>query len=382
VLLLQDGLIVAMGKAGEVEIPGSARVLPADGKHVWPGLFALDTPLGLEEIGSVRATRDRDEIGGDQPDLRVTAALNADSAHIPVTRYSGVTRAQVTPAGRGPLSGQSSVIRLEGDTWEELLTLDRDMLHVQFPRTRDVSEDDEDREYESDELKALREDFEEARESARLLDEVERGGRRPDYDPRLEALAPYARGEGRVALHADNAQTILYALRFAAEQELDAVLYGARDGWRVAERIAESGLPVVLGSVLQTPRSEFDPYDAPYATAAVLHRAGVPVAIAGDEEHPRNLAHHAAMAAAFGLPREEALRAITFRPALALGLERELGSLAVGKRADVIVTDGDLLEITTHVEAVFIDGRQVSLESKQTRLRDHYQARLERLMGE
>ena len=182
-----------------------------------------------------------------------------------------------------------------------------------------------------------------------------------------------------MALRADNAQTILYALRFAEEQELDAVLFGARDAWRVAGRIADAGIPVVVGSVLSSPRSEFDPYDAPYANVAVLHRAGVDVSIAGSGGDPRNVAHHAAMASAFGLPREEALRAITFRPARVLGLERELGSLAVGKRADVIVTDGDLLEIATPVEAVFIDGRQVPMTSKQTELRDRYQERLERL---
>jgi imidazolonepropionase-like amidohydrolase len=376
-LLIQDGRIAAMGP--QAELPSGARILPANGKHVWPGIFALDTSLGLQEIDSVRATLDRNEIGGNQPDIRVSAALNAESAHIPVARYNGVTRAQVSPAGRGPLRGQSCVIRLAGDTWEELLTLDRDMLHLVFPRTAD---DAEDKEYASDEVEELRDLFEDAREYARVLSEAEAAqGRRPAFDPRLETLAPFARGERPVAVHANNAQTILYALRFVEEQGLKALLYGARDGWKVAPEIAASGVGVVIGPVLALPASEFDPYDAPFANAAVLHRAGIPFAIAGNGEDPRNLVQHAATACAFGLPREEALRAITFYPARAVGLERELGSLAVGKRADVIVTDGDLLELTTHVEAVFVDGRQMSLETRHTRFYDYYLDRLERLDG-
>ena len=376
-LLMQDGRIVAMG--ADLEIPGAARILPAEGKHVWPGLIALDTALGIEEIGSVRATNDSREIGGNQPDIRVSRALNAESAHIPVTRYSGVTRAQVVPGGGGPLRGQSCVMRLTGDTWEELLVLDRDMLHLSFPRTGDSSKE---KKYESDAVKALRKRFEEAREYGRLAEEAAAGGfPGPSFDPRLEALAPFARGEGRVGVHVSNAQTILYALRFIEEQELDAVLFGVRDGWRVADRIAAAGVPAVIETVLSTSRSRYDPYDALYSSPAVLHRAGVPFAIGTGGGDARNLAHHAAMATAFGLPVDEAVRSITFYPARLLGLERELGSLAVGKRADVIVTDGHLLEIATHVEAVFIDGGQVSLETRQTRLHDYYRKRLERLNG-
>jgi imidazolonepropionase-like amidohydrolase len=377
-LLMQDGRIIGMGT--DLEIPGGARIVPADGKHAWPGMIALGTSLGLTEIGSIRATRDTSEIGGNQPDLRVAAAWNAESAHIPVTRYSGVTRAQSIPGGGGPIRGQSGVMRTVGDTWEELLTLDRDMLHVTFPGT---SNDAKDKKKESDEVKALREVIEEAREHGRLLEEaLASGSTPPAFDPRLEALVPFARGEKTVAVHVSNAQTILFALKFIQEEELDAVLYGCREGWKVAERIASTGIPVVMGDVLTTPRSSFEPYDTAFANAAVMHRAGVALCIGGDGGDPRNLAHHAAMAAAFGLPREEAVRAVTFNAARALGLESELGSLAPGKIADVILTDGDLLEITTHVEAVFIDGRQVSLETRHTRFRDKYGARLDRMMGE
>ena len=378
VLLIQDGRIAGMG-AG-LAIPAGARVIDATGRHVWPGIIALDTALGLFEIGSVRGTDDLSEIGGNQPDIRASAAISAESAHIPVTRFNGITRSQSSPQGGGPLMGQSCVIRLSGDTWEELLQIDRDMLHVDFPVMSNIAKEKK----ELDAVKELRKLFEEAREYDRLSQEAdEKGSPRPPFDSRLEALAPYAQGRKRVAVHAGNAQTILNAVRFAQEQKLDAAIFGAHEGWKVADELAKAGLPVVLGPVLTLPRSEFDPYDAPYANAAVLCRAGVPFAIrSGDGENPRNVAFHAAMASAFGLPREEALRSITFYAAQILGLEKELGSLAPGKIADVVVTDGDLLEITSHVEYVFIDGVQQSLETKHTRLYQRYRERLLRLNGE
>jgi imidazolonepropionase-like amidohydrolase len=381
-LLLRAGRIAAM--AVEVEIPAGARVIDVSGQHVYPGLIALNTPIGLREVSAVAATMDESEIGGDQPDLRVSASINADSAHIAVTRANGVTRVQTAPQGEGPMRGQSAVLRLAGDTWEELLVVDRDMLHVAFPRmANDASP--EDRKNVREKIRALGQRFEDARAYGRLVDDAaaaegDQGPEPPTFEPRLEALVPYARGERRVALHAHNAQTILLALKFARDQELDAVLFGAREGWKVVDALAREQVPVVIGPVLALPESPYDPYDAPYANAAVLHRAGVPIAItSNDDQNPRNLALHAAFAAAFGLPREEALRAITYYPARVLGIERDVGSLAVGKIADVVVSAGDPLEVTSPVSYVFIDGVQCSLENRQTRFYEQYRARLLRL---
>jgi hypothetical protein len=333
----------------------------------------------LLEIGSIAATDDQAEGGGNQPDVRVSASINADSAHIAVTRYNGITRAETTPQGGGPMRGQSAVVRLSGDTWEELLMLDRNMLHIEFPRTADDAKDKK----ENDETKELSRLFKEAREYGRLSDlSSSSGTSHPPYDPRLEALVPYARGEKSVALHADNAQTILFALKFAKEEKLRAVLYGATEAWKVVDVLAREQVPVVVGPVLRLPGARTDPYDAPYANPAVLARAGVPFAImSNDRENVRNLPFHAAMAAAFGLPHEEALRSITYYPARILGLEHELGSLAPGKIADVIVTDGDLLEIESRVAYVFIDGNQIELTDRQTELYERYRERLHRLQA-
>jgi len=386
-LLLQDGRIVDLGRG--IPVPADAQVFDATGKHVWPGLIALDTPLGLQEIDSVRGTMDAREYHGDQPDLRMASSINAESAHIPVTRSNGVTRAQVAPQSGGPVMGQSAVIDLDGDTWEELLTVDRDMLHVSFPRDRSRwgrrgRRGGDDGESGADKaVKDLKQLLADAREHDRLIGEAKANGlARPAFDSRLEALAPFANGEAKVAVHADDPQTILNALRFIDEEGLDAVLFGCTEGWKVADQIAASGVPVVVGPILTVPRSQYDPYDAAYANPAVLRRAGVDLAImSGDAQNPRNLVDHAGMAVAYGLPYDEALRAITLDPARVLGLEDRLGSLTVGKVADVVVTDGDLLETATRVEAVFIDGERQDLANKQTELFDRYSERLERVQA-
>lgn len=374
-ILVQDGRIIELGS--EIAIPASALVIDVSGQHVWPGMIALDTSVGLQEIGSVRGSVDTAELGGNQPDVRVSTSINADSAHIDVTRAGGITRVQVAPQGGGPIKGQSAVIRLDGETWEEMLQVDRDMLHVQFPSVGNNEKDKK----QPDDVKELTRLLKEAREYDRLRREArEPGVPAPSFDPRLDALAPFAKAEKRIALHANNAQTILYALEFAKEQGLVAVLVGAHEAWKVVDAIRASGISVVLGPVLDLPRSEFDPYDACYANAAVLFRAGVQFAItAEDSSNTRNLPFHAGMAAAFGLPREEAVRAITLYPAMILGLEAELGSLAVGKIADLVVTTGDLLEPTSRVTQVFIDGAPQDLASMQSYLYEHYSERLESL---
>jgi len=377
-LLLQGGRILALG--AELAIPAGARTIDAAGRHVYPGLIALDTNVGLLEIGSVPATDDQSELGGSQPDVRTTASVNADSAHIGVTRTNGITRVQTTPRGGGPLLGQSAVMRLRGDTWEEMLTLDRDMLHLRFPalQNEDKTGKDSKDAKEPEEIDVLRRSFEEARDYGRLGDLARDGkGAAPAYDPRLEALVPFARGQKVVALHASNAATILRALRFAKDSKLKAVLFGAAEGWKVADEIAREKVAVVVGPVLALPASREDPYDACYANCAVLARAGVPIAISSaNDENTRNLPFHAAMACAFGLPHEEALRAITYYPARILGIEKDFGSLSPGKVADVIVTAGDVLEATTTVDYVFIDGVQQPLGNRQSELYERYQARM------
>jgi imidazolonepropionase-like amidohydrolase len=374
-LLVSGERIAALGRG--LELPRGATRIDAAGMHLYPGLIGLGTSLGLAEIGAVRATDDTIEMGGDQPDLSVASSINADSAHIGVTRFNGMTRAQSIPRSFGAIAGRSAVVRLAGDTWEEMLYRQDDMLHVGFPR-QDPEAEGERKERQERQLRGLRTRFEAAQQYGRIVEERRSAGLPPPpFDPRAEALAAYALGQGRVALHADDAHTILAALRFAKDLKLDAVLYGARQAYKVLPALREAGLPVVYGPVLDLPSDGFAPYDAPYATPALLARAGVPFAIfTNQDENPRNLCYHAGFAAAFGLSDEEALRAASLYPARILGLEHELGSLTPGKRADLVLVRGEIFEPTARVERVWIDGRETSLENHQTRLTERFRARL------
>jgi imidazolonepropionase-like amidohydrolase len=231
---------------------------------------------------------------------------------------------------------------------------------------------------ESAELKELRETFEKALAYGRVRDEAKaRGARGPDFDPRLEALVPFARGERPIVLTVSDARSIREAVAFAERMKWKVILSGCAEGWKVAKLLAEKKVPCLVGPVLAAPRQSHEPYDTAFHNATVLWKSGVRFAFRTSESsNVRNLPYHAGMAAAFGLPREEALRAVTLSPAEILGVADQLGSLDVGKRADVVVADGDLLEIRTHVKHLFIGGSEVPLDTKHTRLYETYKKRL------
>jgi imidazolonepropionase-like amidohydrolase len=220
--------------------------------------------------------------------------------------------------------------------------------------------------------------FERAREYQRVRDEATRRGvPQPPHDVRLAALSPYAQGERPVVFDADDEKAIVKALELAARLRVRPIIGGGREAWKVAGLLAQHDVPVLLGPVLANPTDSWDPYDAAYANAGVLQRAGVRFAFqSGDSANSRNLPYHAAMAAAFGLPRDAALAAVTLRAAQIFGIDHEIGSIETGKLADLVLTDGDLLDIRTQVKGVFIRGRAVPLESRHTRLYDTYAKRL------
>lgn len=357
-VLVKDGRIEKI--SDDVTVPPGATVVDAKGLHVYPGLIDCETSLGLLEVGSIAGTRDNEEIGGVQPDLLALTAVNAHSEHLPVARANGITTALVVPSG-GLVSGQSSYVRLAGWTTRELALRDAVALHVRMPS---IPEDDEKKE-EPKQIQELRDLFEEARRYAKN-----------PRDLRLEALQPYVSGERPVVFEADTTHQIRAAVKLAEELKLRPILSGAAEAWRIAAFLAEKKVPVLI-SVLNLPHRRHDPYDAAYFNAARLHRAGVPFAIrTASSSDVRNLPYHAAMAAAYGLPRDAALKAITEFPARIFGLDR--GTLEEGKPADLIVTTGDPLEIASDVVYLMIDGQAVSLETKQTRLYERFSQRLRR----
>jgi imidazolonepropionase-like amidohydrolase len=382
----ERGRIVRVGAGGPAR-PGSS-VVDGTGLHLYPGFLDAQTGVGLIEIGSVAGSVDLAEAGALNPHVNTAIAINPDSELIPVTRANGLTHVLSVPEG-GLVSGSSALIRLDGWTWEDLVAASPVAMHIRWPRFRVLrssyygpppSEEDQKKERE-DSLKKIRKLFEDARAYRRAREAASRGSGRVEFDARLEAMLPVLDGRLPVVVHADEIRQIKSALDWAEHEGVRLILAGSGDLWRVGDLLRERGIPVIVESVLSLPDREDEPYDAAYTLPAKLHAAGVrfSIATAGGSfgsANTRNLPYHAAMAAAFGLPRDEALKAITLYPAEILGVGGELGSIEEGKSASLILTDGDPLEIRTRVRAAWIDGRPVALEeNRHDRLYRKYRER-------
>ncbi|MEZ4650966.1 MAG: amidohydrolase family protein [Candidatus Eisenbacteria bacterium] len=384
-VIARDGVIEAVGQG--LTIPSTANVIDFSGKELYPGLFSAHTALGLVEIGSVRQSTDHTEVGTYNPNVRAEVALNPDSEMLPVTRANGILTALTVPRG-GRISGTSAVIQLDGWTWESLTVKAPVGFHVNWPGVRitkapggapNVKSIDEQAQARRDALAELNIQFDEARAYVRARGSAGLAGvPKPDPDPRLEAYVPVLRGDLPVIIRADDAAQIVSALDWARDQGLRMILLGGRDAPLVADRLVEQEVPVIVTSTLAIPARDYEPYDYRYTLPERLRAAGVEFCIAseGGAAHERRLPYHAAMAWSYGLPHDEAVRAITLYPAQILGMGDRLGSIEVGKDATLIVTDGDPLEIRTHVERAFIAGREISLESRHTRLYEKYRQRV------
>ncbi len=380
-MVISDGKIAAVGR--NVKVPGNARIIDASGLRVYPGLIDSGTALGLTEIGAVPATQDTTEVGDINPHLKAAVALNPHSELIPVARVNGITAAISAPRG-GLISGQSALIQLDGWVPSEMVIKATAAIHVNFPRLSGEGggfgpseRREETREARIREarrrLERLKSVFRDAEAYAKTQEASRKAGTYLPPDLKLEALAAAIRGEVPVVLHVDREEEIKAAVEFAEEFKLKAILAGAGDAARVVDLLKSKNIPVVLGPILSLPRREEDPYDSIFTTAKVLHEAGVRFAIQSNSSSDvRNLPYHAAMAAAYGLPKEEALKAITLYPAQIFGVADKLGSIEAGKIANLIVTDGDPLEVRTQVKHLFINGRPVSLKTRHTELYEKF----------
>ena len=381
-IVFDNGKITAIG--ADAAIPAGAEVIDGAGKHVYPGLINANTVLGLVEIGAVRATVDVEEAGAINPNVRSITSVNPDSELIPVARSAGVLTALSVPEG-GIISGQSAVLRLDGWTPEEMTVLSPAAMHLRWPnltidrrpRAR-KSVKDQQKEIEKAQ-KQIRDAFQIARSYWQA-----RKNPGPDFktDLRWEALMPVFDGKLPLFVHASTLAQIETALAWAKEMQLKIVLVDGDDAWRVAAQLKESDTPVVLGPATSLPPRRDDDYDSAWSSAANLQKAGVRLCIAsngrGAETNERNVGYEAGLAAGYGLPKEEALKAVTIYPAQILGVADRLGSLETGKAATLIVTNGDPLDFPTQVEAAFIDGRKIDLSNRQTRLRDKYREKYRR----
>ncbi len=381
-VVVTDGMIAAVGLG--ITPPAGAKVVSCAGKHIYPGLISANTVLGLIEVSSVLGTNDQNETGNVNPNIRAEVQINPESDLLPVTRVGGITAALVIPRG-GAISGTSALIHLDGWTQEDMTVAKPVGLHVNWPSLSinrawwETRSEEDQRRAREEAVQAIRDAFENARAywTARAA-EGKSGVPRHDRDVKWDAMGRALRGEIPVMFHADALNQIRSVLRFVDEQKLTkAVLVGGDDAWRVADELKARDIAVITGPPLSLPNRGYEPYDTGMSLAAKLQAAGVRYCISdgGGSTNARNLGHHAAMAAAYGLPRDEALKSITLFPAQILGVADRLGSIEPGKIADLIVTDGDPLEITTHVEQVYINGRPISMETRHTRLFSKYDAR-------
>ena len=391
-VVISEGLVKAVGPDAEAPV-GSGAVL-VQGLHVYPGMFDALGQIGLVEVGAVAATVDTSEIGQYNPHLMAATAIHPASEVIPVTRETGITQAVSAPqAGRdGVVTGQAALVYLDGWTVEEMAIDPSIAMVINWPAIRTRTFDfatfsvretpfDEAEEEALDAQNELRDWLDAARHYRQATGS---SGARSQRDLRLEALSQVLEGKKKVIMLASAKRDIEGAIEFAEEQDLEIVIAGGRDAWKVKDLLVEKGIPVILGRTQSLPAEEDDPYDQPFKNAAALHEAGVTIAFAsgagggfgpGGPHSARTLPFEAAMASAYGLPREEALRALTVYPARILGVDDKLGTIEEGKIANLIVTDGDPLEITTRVHHLVINGKLTSTDNRHRSLFVRYRDR-------
>ncbi len=387
-LVMENGRITAVGAADSVRVPRNARVIDVSGMTVYPGLIDSETHLGLTEISAEQMTNDLEETSDAiMPHMHVYDAFHAESELIPVTRMNGVTDAIVAPQTRDTLSGQDSFVQLDGKSSDEMLLVRDVAMPLNFTGAQRRNESFATAKFPQTRMgmaAQLRQAFIDAQDySQKLADyqkkaadwEKEKKGDKPSppkRDLKLEALLPYLQGKRPVVLAAEEPSDLKVALGLAHEFNLRVVLNHVSHSQILLDEIAATKLPVIVGPIYETPKDN-ERYDSVYKLPAELARRGVKIAFASYDAHNvRNLPYQAGYAVGFGLPHEEAMKALTINPAEIWGVGDQLGSLDAGKSATVVVADGDPLELKTDVKHVFIAGREVPLESRQTRLRDQY----------
>ncbi len=386
-VLLHEGkikFVLDMSKPGSFINPADTKQIDLRGQHLYPGMIALNTDLGLTEIGGVRATVDSREVGEYTPDVYSWLAVNPDSELLPVARANGVSHFEAVPFG-AVVSGYSGLLALTGWTPEEMVVRKAVALQVFWPsagldptpkeKSRNPAKwkslEDQDKE-RKDKLRQLDEFLAEARAYAK----AKAGTNDFQIVPAWEAMLPVVHGEVPVTIHAEDVRQIRAAVAWAKTNGVKLILADGLDAWRVADLLATNNIPVVFSHVYSLPQRATDDYDAQFRAAGVLSKAGVKVAFSGGGGSlVKNLPYTAAQAVAFGLPADEALKAITLYPAQIAGVAERLGSIEVGKDATLFVSDGDILDIRSNVKRMWIGGKEVSLENRHTRLYEKYRNR-------
>lgn len=389
-VLIQNGKIAVVGAT----VPsGGAQTIDLKGQHLYPGIIAMDTLLGLTEIGAVRATQDSTEAGEFTPDVESWIAVNPDSELIPVTRANGIAYFEPVPEG-GLVSGQSGLVATEGWTSERRALKKPIALHLFWPnmeldasvrergrgrgKAKSVEEQATERRAK---LRAAQDFFEEAKAYAKAKDAAAKGSASaPEKIPAWEAMLPYVRGELPIMVHADESRQIKAAVAWAETNHLKMILTGGRDAWMTAELLASKKIPVIYSHTFTLPSHDTESYDVHFKAPELLRKAGVQVVFGNglstmDAALTKNLPYAAAQAVAFGMPESEALKGIMLYPAQLAGVADQLGSIETGKEGTVFAADADILDIRAHVTRMWLAGKEVNLGNRHTRFYEKYKNR-------
>tara|TARA_B100000586_G_scaffold79048_1_gene55641 strand:+ start:26 stop:1423 length:1398 start_codon:yes stop_codon:yes gene_type:complete len=378
-ILFENGVIRAIGT--DVEIPTGTRVVDVSGKHIYPGLIDAYSTVGISEIGSVDVSSDVNELGDFNPNVRAEVAVNAESRHIGTTRSAGVLVTLTTPGG-GLISGMSSAMSLEGWDWEEMSIESAAALNVNWPNPRGGRGGrggrgrgfgpgpQESPPTYAEQVQQLKDFFAEAR----AYRDATTAGEEVRTDSRYTAMIPALNGDIPVVVSADGAAQINDAITWAQQEGVRLVIRGGGDAIHVADRLVANDIPVILTSTMAAPGRDYEGYDGAYRMPARLHEAGVRFAISGGSGalYTNRLPWEAGVAVAFGLPEEEALKAVTINAAEFMGIGDRVGSLEPGKQATLLITTGTPLDMTSDIEQSYIQGREIDMNDIQKHFFDKY----------
>jgi imidazolonepropionase-like amidohydrolase len=373
--VIEDGIIIfSKGKIVDVRpyaaITDNLKTIDCSGKHIYPGLISANTNLGLNEIGAVRSTRDQYELGDINTNIRSVVAYNTDSKIINTLRSNGILLANVIPQG-GIISGSSSVMQLDAWNWDDAVYKMDGGIHFRMPSLVRLSED-------NDPLKGAIEHIDEVRtffrEAKAYFDEP----KHKHTNLKFEAVKGLFDKTQTFFVHCELVKEMMIAVEFAKEFGFRTVIIGGADSWKISGYLKQNNIAVILNEMHRLPVTADDDVNMPGKEPYLLQQAGVLYCISdpNEETRYRNLPFNAGTAVAYGLTKEQALQAITLNAAKILGIDDRTGSLEKGKDANIVVSDGDILDMkTNNVIYAFIQGRQINLDNKQKQLYEKYMAK-------
>jgi imidazolonepropionase-like amidohydrolase len=388
-ILIRDGKIAAVGT--NITAPAGAETVNAAGKQVYPGLILPASNLGLVDVNSVRATTDVREIGDLNPNIRSIIAYNTDSRVINTLRSNGILLANIVPEG-GTISGSSSVVQLDAWNWEDAVYKMDAGIHLNMPtlmaRPRGFGfgggGGGGPQQPPSDPVKEGLEKIDEMKSFLQQAKAYAAEASHNQTNLKFEAVKGLFDKSKKLYVHANTVKQMLVALDFVKELGLDVVIVGGSDSWQIADLLKQNNVSVILNQPHSLPTLEDDDVDQPYKTAALLQKAGVVFSINDDDAQTRgrNLPFNAGTAAAYGLTKEEALQAITLNAAKVLGVADRTGSIEVGKDANIVIADGDILDMRKSIVTdAFIQGRKLDLTDKQKLLDERYERKYQLKKG-